>query len=125
MTNATNVQEMLGLRDARSNCLSADARPRRLPVLADTFGVVANVRVRNAATVGGVLAESDYASDPPAVFLALDAEVDVQGPTGGARSRRRVLRRLLRDGPRAERDRDRRPRPDPAGRAPAPCTRSS
>jgi carbon-monoxide dehydrogenase medium subunit len=53
-----------------------------LPVLAEAFGVVANVRVRNAATVGGVLAESDYASDPPAVFLALDAEVDVQGPSG-------------------------------------------
>jgi carbon-monoxide dehydrogenase medium subunit len=56
-----------------------------IPVLAHTFGVVANVRVRNAATVGGVLAESDYASDPPAVFLALDAEVDVRGP-GGVRS---------------------------------------
>jgi len=53
-----------------------------LPVVAHTFGVVANVRIRNAATVGGVLAESDYASDPPAVFLALDAEVDVQGPKG-------------------------------------------
>jgi carbon-monoxide dehydrogenase medium subunit len=54
----------------------------RLPLLAEVFGVVANVRVRNAATVGGVLAESDYASDPPAVFLALDAEVDVAGPNG-------------------------------------------
>jgi carbon-monoxide dehydrogenase medium subunit len=32
--------------------------------------------------VGGVLAESDYASDPPAVFVALDAEVDVYGPNG-------------------------------------------
>jgi carbon-monoxide dehydrogenase medium subunit len=54
----------------------------RLPMLAEVFGVVANIRVRNAATVGGVLAESDYASDPPAAFLALDAEVDVQGPNG-------------------------------------------
>jgi carbon-monoxide dehydrogenase medium subunit len=54
----------------------------RLPVLAEVFGVVANVRVRNAATVGGVLAESDYASDPPAVFVALDAEVAVFGPDG-------------------------------------------
>jgi aerobic carbon-monoxide dehydrogenase medium subunit len=38
--------------------------------------------VRNAATVGGVLAEADYASDPPAVFLALDAEVEAFGPRG-------------------------------------------
>ena len=57
----------------------------RIPVLAATFGTVANVRVRNAATGGGVLAESDYASDPPAVFLALDAEVLVQGPRGSRR----------------------------------------
>jgi carbon-monoxide dehydrogenase medium subunit len=53
-----------------------------LPVLADTFGKVANVRVRNQATVGGVLAEADYASDPPAVMLALDADVEVRGPNG-------------------------------------------
>jgi carbon-monoxide dehydrogenase medium subunit len=53
-----------------------------LPVLAETFARVANVRVRNAATVGGVLAESDYASDPPAVLLALDAEVEVRGKDG-------------------------------------------
>ena len=53
-----------------------------LPVLSHTFGVVANVRVRNAATVGGVVAEADYASDPPAMFRALDAEVDVTGPDG-------------------------------------------
>jgi aerobic carbon-monoxide dehydrogenase medium subunit len=52
------------------------------PVLATTFGQVANVRVRNVATVGGVLAESDYASDPPAVFVALDAMVEVTGPEG-------------------------------------------
>lgn len=54
----------------------------RVPLLANVFGVVANVRVRNAATVGGVLAESDYASDPPPAFVALDAVVDVRGPAG-------------------------------------------
>jgi carbon-monoxide dehydrogenase medium subunit len=53
-----------------------------IPVVADTFRRVANVRVRNIATVGGVVAEADYASDPPAVFLALDAEIDAQGPDG-------------------------------------------
>jgi carbon-monoxide dehydrogenase medium subunit len=53
-----------------------------IPVVADTFGKVANVRVRNAATVGGVMAESDYASDPPATFVALDAVVEIQGPNG-------------------------------------------
>ena len=61
--------------------LSADVRAA-LPVLSHVFGVVANVRVRNAATVGGVVAEADYASDPPAVLRALDAEVEVTGPNG-------------------------------------------
>ncbi|MGH7716473.1 MAG: FAD binding domain-containing protein [Vulcanimicrobiaceae bacterium] len=49
-----------------------------VPVLSHAFGVVANVRVRNVATVGGVLAEADYASDPPAVFVMLDAEIVVR-----------------------------------------------
>lgn len=55
---------------------------RHLPVLAHAFGVVANVRVRNVATVGGVLAEADYASDPPAVFAMLDAEIVARGSAG-------------------------------------------
>jgi aerobic carbon-monoxide dehydrogenase medium subunit len=36
--------------------------------------------VRNQATVGGNLAEADYASDPPAALLALEARVRVVGP---------------------------------------------
>ena len=46
-----------------------------VPVLAETCGKVANVRVRNAATIGGNLAEADYASDPPAVLVGLRARV--------------------------------------------------
>jgi carbon-monoxide dehydrogenase medium subunit len=53
-----------------------------IPVLAHTFSVVANVRVRNAATVGGVVAEADYASDPPAALVGLDAEIVAYGPGG-------------------------------------------
>jgi carbon-monoxide dehydrogenase medium subunit len=53
-----------------------------IPVLAETFAKVANIRVRNAATVGGVVAEADYASDPPAVLLALDADIVATGPNG-------------------------------------------
>lgn len=43
--------------------------------LARTFSVVASPRVRNQATVGGVLCDADYASDPPAMFVALGARV--------------------------------------------------
>ncbi|MEJ2554960.1 MAG: FAD binding domain-containing protein [Anaerolineae bacterium] len=39
-----------------------------------------NVRIRNQATLGGNLAEADYASDPPALLLALDDSVMATGP---------------------------------------------
>lgn len=53
-----------------------------MPVVTEVFHQVANVRVRNQATVGGVLAEADYASDPASVLTALDAEVRVRGERG-------------------------------------------
>ena len=60
-----------------------DAAVRRdWPVLADAFGLVASPRVRNQATVGGVLADADYASDPPAVLSALDARAVLRSPRG-------------------------------------------
>lgn len=55
---------------------------RHAPVLAETFGQVANVRVRNAATVGGNLSEADYASDPPAVLVGLRARVSAVSARG-------------------------------------------
>jgi carbon-monoxide dehydrogenase medium subunit len=52
------------------------------PVLARAFGLVASPRVRNVATVGGVLADADYASDPPAMLAALGARVLLRSPGG-------------------------------------------
>jgi aerobic carbon-monoxide dehydrogenase medium subunit len=52
------------------------------PVLARAFGLVASPRVRNVATVGGVLADADYASDPPAMLAALDARAVLRSPEG-------------------------------------------
>lgn len=76
-----DMLEIGGLVRHRQVELSPDIN-RRLPVLAETFGKVANVRVRNAATVGGVMAEADYASDPPTVLVGLDATVEAIGPHG-------------------------------------------
>ena len=60
------------------------------PILAYTFSLVASPRVRNQATVGGVLADADYASDPPT--LACSArDRDPRG--GAARARRASARR--------------------------------
>jgi carbon-monoxide dehydrogenase medium subunit len=52
------------------------------PALAEAFGRVATVRIRNQGTVGGNLAHADPAQDPPPILLALDAIVHASGPAG-------------------------------------------
>ena len=52
------------------------------PGLAGAFALVASPRVRNQATVGGVLADADYASDPPAMLTALEARALVKSRDG-------------------------------------------
>jgi len=47
------------------------------PILAEACHVVANIRIRNMATIGGNLAHADYQSDPPTVLTALDALVEL------------------------------------------------
>lgn len=51
-------------------------------VIANAFRLVASPRVRNQATVGGVLADADYASDPPSVLAALGARVVLRSVRG-------------------------------------------
>ena len=52
------------------------------PTLAFNFSVVASPRVRNQATVGGVVADADYASDPPSMLAALGAHVVARSHRG-------------------------------------------
>lgn len=54
----------------------------RYPILAEACHVVANIRIRNMATIGGNLAHADYQSDPPAALAVLDASVELSGPSG-------------------------------------------
>lgn len=55
---------------------------RTFPVIAEAFGHIGNVRVRQTASVGGNLAHADYRLDPPPPLLVLDAQVSVFGPNG-------------------------------------------
>lgn len=52
------------------------------PTLSATVGLVANHRVRHRATIGGNLAEADYASDPPAVLATLGCRLRLVRPSG-------------------------------------------
>jgi carbon-monoxide dehydrogenase medium subunit len=70
-----------GLVTIREAEISPLVREKNL-TLAQTFARVGNVRVRNAATVGGNLSEADYASDPPCVLVALRARVRAKSVRG-------------------------------------------
>jgi carbon-monoxide dehydrogenase medium subunit len=56
-----------------------------IPLVADAFGTIGNVRVRQTASVGGNLAHGDYRLDPPPALLVLGAAVTTFGP-GGSRT---------------------------------------
>jgi carbon-monoxide dehydrogenase medium subunit len=52
------------------------------PGVAAACAVVGNQRIRNVATIGGNLAEADYASDPPAALASYEARCRIVGPGG-------------------------------------------
>lgn len=56
---------------------SAPAVRQHYPLLAQACHVVANIRIRNMATIGGNLAHADSQSDPPAALVAFDASVEL------------------------------------------------
>lgn len=86
-----------GIRTIPDGCVEIGAMARHRDVersatiaayadgLAEAFGHIATVRIRNQGTIGGNLAHADPAQDPPPVLLALDATVQIAG-TDGARS---------------------------------------
>jgi carbon-monoxide dehydrogenase medium subunit len=55
-----------------------------VPLASETYGHVANPRVRNTATVGGNLAHGDYRLDPPTALMALGALLEIAS-VGGTR----------------------------------------
>ena len=54
----------------------------KCPALAVTAGGIGDPQVRNKGTIGGSLAHADPAADYPALVLALNARVSVDGPDG-------------------------------------------
>lgn len=58
---------------------------RHLPVLSVVAGQVGDPQVRHRGTIGGSVAHGDPASDLPAVLLALDGTLIVEGPAGRRR----------------------------------------
>ena len=104
------VRELRELSTSSELALGAMVTHRRIeldpdvaagwPGVRQVFAAVASPRVRNAATIGGVLGDADYASDPPAMLVALDAWVEaLERARPAPRSRRRPHPRPLPDQP--------------------------
>ncbi len=64
--------------DVQHSSLLATANP----LLAHAAGHVGDPQVRHRGTIGGSLAHADAASDLPAVAVAMNAQLVVQGPSG-------------------------------------------
>lgn len=69
---------MTRLREIELSPLLADV----VPSLSETARVIANVRIRNVATLGGHLVHADPAQDLPPILLALEARVNLQSSSG-------------------------------------------
>ncbi|MDP4265516.1 MAG: xanthine dehydrogenase family protein subunit M [Bacteroidota bacterium] len=57
----------------------------KLPFFAEAASLIGDLQVRNYGTIGGSLAHSDPAADWPALVLASDASIEVQGNKGKRR----------------------------------------
>src|ERR671915_556780 len=91
-TTLENVCSLLASGSGDSKLIAGGTAA--VPALANACSHVGNVRVRNAATLGGNVAEADYASDPPTVLACLGATCTVQGLSG---RRSLSLRELIAD----------------------------
>ncbi|NIR53050.1 xanthine dehydrogenase family protein subunit M [candidate division KSB1 bacterium] len=61
---------------------TSDVVKKNCSVLSEAAAHIGDAQVRNRGTIGGNLAHADPASDYPALVLALDAELEVEGKSG-------------------------------------------
>ena len=61
---------------------ASDLVKRKAPLLARAVPYVAHVGIRNRGTIGGSLSLADPAAEYPAVVVASDAVIEIQGPEG-------------------------------------------
>ncbi|MEP3210482.1 MAG: xanthine dehydrogenase family protein subunit M [Maribacter sp.] len=76
---------VVGANCTHADIVNSDLINSDLNILASTAKHIGDIQVRNRGTIGGSLAHADPAADYPAVVLACDAKIEVEGK-GGTRS---------------------------------------
>ena len=73
---------VIGAMTTESELIASTVLRARVPLLAEAARQIADPQVRNRGTIGGDIAHGDPGNDHPAIAIALDATLVLQGPKG-------------------------------------------
>ena len=73
---------VIGANCTHAAIIASDLVNSKLNILAQTAKCIGDIQVRNRGTLGGSLAHADPAADYPAVVLACDSIIEVEGKNG-------------------------------------------
>jgi carbon-monoxide dehydrogenase medium subunit len=72
----------IGAMTVENDLLNSRLLQEKVPLLPEVVRQIADPQVRNRGTIGGDIAHGDAANDHPAVAVALDATLVLEGPKG-------------------------------------------
>jgi carbon-monoxide dehydrogenase medium subunit len=75
-------QIAIGAMTTESDIISSALLQQKVPLLPEAARQIADPQVRNRGTIGGDIAHGDPANDHPALCLALEATLTLEGPKG-------------------------------------------
>ena len=73
---------VIGAMTTESELIGSELLQTKAPLLPETARLIADPQVRNRGTIGGDIAHGDPGNDHPAITIALDATLVLQGPGG-------------------------------------------
>ena len=73
---------VIGAMTTESELIASPLLHTKVPLLAEAAKQIADPQVRNRGTIGGDIAHGDPGNDHPAIAIALDATLVLEGPNG-------------------------------------------
>lgn len=73
---------VIGAMTVENDLIASPILQAKVPLLCEAAKLIADPQVRNRGTIGGDIAHGDPGNDHPALSLAADASLVLEGPTG-------------------------------------------
>ncbi len=73
---------VIGAMTVENDLIASEVLRAKVPLLPEAAALIADPQVRNRGTIGGDIAHGDPGNDHPALAIALDARLVLQGPKG-------------------------------------------